>query len=93
MNNKDLKSFAEAIGVDYQTVVLKAKLIEKIKSECKKLKLSQRKLASMVPGLSHDRLSKIFNGEIGHMTLDKLIEILSYLEITTEISFKKKKAA
>ena len=38
-------------------------------------------------------VSKIFNGQVGHMTVDKLIEILSYLNIRANISFKKSKAA
>ena len=39
----DLKGFAEMMGVDYQLVQVKAKLIEKIKSECETRKISQRK--------------------------------------------------
>lgn len=89
----DLKGFAEMMGVDYQLIQLKAKLIDKIKSECEKRKISQRKLASLVPGLTHDRISKVFNGQIGHMSLDKLIEILSCLDIRANVSFKKSKAA
>ncbi|HAG90970.1 MAG TPA: hypothetical protein DCL41_03820 [Bdellovibrionales bacterium] len=78
---------------DYQLVQVKAKLIEKIKSECEGRGISQRKLASLVPGLTHDRISKIFNGQLGHMTVDKLIEILSHLDIRADISFKKSTAA
>lgn len=89
----DLKGFAQLMGVDYQVVQLKTKLINKIKSECEKNKISQRKLASKVPGLTHDRVSKIFNGQVGHMTVDKLVEILGYLEIKTNVTFKKEKAA
>ena len=89
----DLKGFADMLGVDYQLVQVKAKLIDKIKNECVKRKISQRKLASLVPGLTHDRISKIFNGQVGHMTVDKLIEILSHLDIKASISFSKSKAA
>lgn len=89
----DLKGFAEMMGVDYQLIQVKAKLIEKIKSECEDREISQRKLASLVPGLTHDRISKIFNGQVGHMTVDKLIEILSHLNIKANISFKKSKVA
>ena len=89
----DLKGFAEMMGVDYQLVQVKAKLIDKIKSECEERSISQRKLASLVPGLTHDRVSKVFNGQVGHMTVDKLIEILSHLNIRANISFKKSKAA
>lgn len=89
----DLKGFAEMMGVDYQLVQVKAKLIDKIKSECEGRSISQRKLASLVPGLTHDRISKVFNGQVGHMTVDKLIEILTHLNIRANISFKKSKAA
>lgn len=89
----DLKGFAEMMGVDHQLVQLKAKLIDKIQTECQSRGLSQRKLASLVPGLTHDRISKIFNGQVGHMTVDKLIEILSHLDIQANITFKKSKAA
>jgi predicted XRE-type DNA-binding protein len=54
----------------------------------KKHKVSQRKLASMVDGLSQDRVSKIFSGQVGHMTIDKLIEILSALEISVTVKAK-----
>ena len=89
----ELKKLAEVMGVDYQLIQVKSKLIEKIKMECGKHKISQRKLASIVPGLTHDRISKIFNDQIGHMTVDKLIEILSCLDIKTNITFKKDNAA
>lgn len=89
----ELKKLAEVMGVDYQLIQLKSKLIEKIKVECEKHSISQRKLAVLVPGLTHDRVSKIFNGQIGHMTVDKLIEILSCLDIKTNIIFKKGNAA
>ncbi len=93
VKSTDLKGFAEMIGVDYQLVQVKAKLIDKIKSECEKRSISQRKLARLVPGLTHDRISKVFNGQVGHMTVDKLIEILTHLNIRTNISFKKSKVA
>ncbi len=89
----DLKGFAEMMGVDYQLVVLKSQIIEAVKKECDAKEISQRQLARMVPGLTHDRISKIFNGQIGHMTLDKLVEILSYLNITAALKLKKDKAA
>ena len=89
----DIKGFAEMMGVDYQLIQLKVKLIDKIKTECEERKISQRKLAGLVPGLTHDRISKIFNGQVGHMTADKLIEILSCLNIKAKILFEKSKAA
>ena len=85
----DIKEFAEMMGVDYHIVQVKAKLIDKIKAECKTKNISQRELARMVPGLTHDRISKIFNGQLGHMSVDKLIEILNHLNIRINLSFKK----
>ncbi|MBK7961206.1 MAG: hypothetical protein IPK04_08325, partial [Bdellovibrionales bacterium] len=46
-----------------------------------KEKITQRQLARLVPGLSQDRVSKIFNGHLGHMSIDKLVEINSALKI------------
>jgi len=86
---ESLKKLAKAMGVDYYLVKAKSKLIEEIQSECKKRSISQRGLAKMVPGLTHDRVSKIFNGQIGHMTLDKLVEILGVLGVQTEFSFQR----
>ena len=85
----DLKEFAEMMGVNYYVVQVKGELIDKIKAECKAKNISQRELARIVPGLTHDRISKIFNGQLGHMSIDKLIEILNYLNIRINLSFKK----
>ena len=41
----------------------------------------------MVDGLTHDRVNKIFNGRVGHMTIDKLLQITQALEIPVEINF------
>ena len=64
-------------------------LVTKIKAHCEKNKISQRALAKLVPGLTQDRISKIFNDRIGGMTIDKLIQILSALDIKVNISLKK----
>jgi predicted XRE-type DNA-binding protein len=64
-------------------------LVTKIKAHCEKNKISQRSLAKLVPGLTQDRISKIFNDRIGGMTIDKLIQILSALDIKVNISLKK----
>ena len=64
--------------------------IDKIQKHCKKKKISQRQLAKLVPGLTQDRISKIFNGEIGHMTIDKLVVILVALDYKIEIKAKVK---
>ena len=42
----------------------------------------------MVKGLTQDRVSKIFSGQVGHMTIDKLIEILSSLGLSVAIKAK-----
>ena len=46
-------------------------------------------LAKQVPGLTQDRISKIFNDQVGGMTIDKLVQILSILNIKISVSFKK----
>lgn len=43
---------------------------------------------AMVPGLSQDRVSKIFSGQVGHMTIDKLVEILSSLKFKVAVKAK-----
>jgi len=88
---QSLESVASDWGIDYQVYLLKKKLIDKIKKICEKNEISQRKLAKMVDGLSQDRISKIFTGQVGHMTLDKLVEILSALKV--KVDFKLKEVA
>ena len=88
---QSLESVASDWGIDYQVFLLKTKLIEKIKDTCAENEISQRKLAKMVDGLSQDRISKIFTGQVGHMTLDKLVEILSALKV--KVDFKLKEVA
>lgn len=84
-----LQELAEDWGIDYEVYKIKAKLIERIKSHCEKNEISQRALAKMVPGLTQDRISKVFSGQVGHMTIDKLVQILSALDIKVNISLKK----
>ncbi|OUR98549.1 hypothetical protein A9Q84_03815 [Halobacteriovorax marinus] len=86
-----LAELSETFGIDYQVVKIKSQLIDKIKNHCKKNSISQRKLASMVTGLTHDRVNKIFQGLIGHMTIDKLLQITNALDIEVKISFSKLK--
>jgi predicted XRE-type DNA-binding protein len=88
---QSLESVASDWGIDYQVYLLKKKLIDKIKKICEENEISQRKLAKMVDGLSQDRISKIFTGQVGHMTLDKLVEILSVLKV--KVDFKLKEVA
>ncbi len=83
-----LHEVAKDWGIDYQVYKIKTQLVETIRGYCEKHKVSQRKLASMVDGLSQDRVSKIFSGQVGHMTIDKLIEILSALEISVTVKAK-----
>ncbi len=83
-----LKGVAEEWGIDYQTFQIKVKLINTIEAYCKEHKISQRQLARLVPGLSQDRVSKIFSGQVGHMTIDKLVAILSALKIKVMVSAK-----
>ena len=88
---QSLESVASDRGIDYQVYLLKTKLINKIKEICEENGISQRKLAKMVEGLSQDRISKVFTGQVGHMTLDKLVEILSALKV--KVDFKLKEVA
>ena len=85
---QSIEEVAKDWGIDYQVFKIKNQLIETIKNYCEKHSVSQRKLAGMVDGLSQDRISKIFSGQVGHMTIDKLIEILSALEINVVIKAK-----
>ncbi len=85
---QSIESLAKDWGVDFQVFKIKNQLIETIKKHCESNKVSQRKLAALVPGLTQDRISKIFSGQVGHMTIDKLIEIMSALEINVVVKAK-----
>ncbi len=80
-----LEELAKDWGIDYQVFKIKSELINTIKKYCSTHSISQRKLASMVPGLTQDRVSKIFSGQVGHMTIDKLVETLSALKVRVAI--------
>jgi len=88
IKTQNLAALAEDWGIDYQVFKIKSELVDTIKSYCREHSISQRKLASMVPGLTQDRVSKILSGQVGHMTIDKLIEILSALRIKVAIKAK-----
>jgi predicted XRE-type DNA-binding protein len=83
---QSLADVAKDWGIDYQTFKIKSELINVIKKHCEDNGISQRKLASMVPGLSQDRVSKIFSGQVGHMTIDKLVAIMSSLKLKVSVS-------
>lgn len=83
------KELVEDSGINYEVFKIKQKLITKIKAHCEKNKISQRALAKLVPGLTQDRISKIFNDHIGSMTIDKLVQILTALNIKVDVSLKK----
>lgn len=83
-----IEELAENWGIDYQTYKIKAQLVDVLRSYCKEQGISQRKLASIVPGLTQDRVSKIFSGQVGHMTIDKLVAILSALKFKVSVSAK-----
>jgi len=85
---QSLEGVAKDWGIDYQVFKIKSELIEAIKKYSEEHKISQRKLASMVSGLTQDRISKIFSGQVGHMTIDKLIEIMSALKIKVAVKAK-----
>ncbi len=85
LKTQTLEEVAKDWGIDYQVFKIKSDLIATIKRYCDEHDVSQRKLASLVPGLSQDRVSKIFSGQVGHMTIDKLIEILSVLKFKVAV--------
>ncbi len=82
---QSIEELAHDWGIDYQVFKIKAGLIDAIKKHCTAHHVSQRKLAAMVPGLTQDRISKIFSGQVGHMSIDKLIEITSALKIKVAV--------
>lgn len=83
------KELVENSGINYEVFKIKQKLVAKIRAHCEKNKISQRALAKLVPGLTQDRIFKIFNDRIGGMTIDKLVQILSALDIKVNVSVKK----
>lgn len=85
---QSLEELASDWGIDYQVFKIKTDLIEMIKKFCEEHDISQRKLAAQVPGLTQDRISKIFSGQVGHMTIDKLVEITSALKIKVALKTK-----
>ena len=85
---QSIEEVAKDWGIDYQVFKIKSDLIKTIKRYCEEHEVSQRKLAAMVPGLSQDRVSKVFSGQVGHMTIDKLIEILSALKVKVAVKAK-----
>jgi predicted XRE-type DNA-binding protein len=46
-------------------------------------------MAAMFPDLSQDRISKIFSGQVGHMSIDKLVEIRSALKLKVSIQTRR----
>ena len=88
LKSQSLEEVANDWGIDYQVFKIKNDLITTIKKYWNEHNVSQRKLAGMVDGLSQDRVSKIFSGQVGHMTIDKLIEILSALKFKVAVKAK-----
>lgn len=88
IRSKSLQDLAADWGVDLQVVKIKTFLINLIRIHCTKKNISEKDLASMVPGLTKEKVSKILSGQVGHITIDKLIEITSVLKY--EITIKAK---
>ena len=88
LKSYSVDELAEEWGIDYQVFKMKIYLIGVIKDYCKINSITQKKLASMVPGLTQDRISKIFSDQPGHMTIDMLVKILTALEYKIEIKAK-----
>lgn len=85
---QNLKEVASDWGVDYQTYLIKKELVETIKGHCEINNITQKELAKMVDGLTQDRVSKIFSGQVGTMTIDKLVFILSCLDYKVVVKAK-----
>lgn len=85
---QNVGEYVKEWNAEIQVLRIKKDLIEAIRKHCERNKISQRKLASMVPGLTQDRVSKIFSGKYDHMTIDKLVEILSALQFAVSLSVK-----
>jgi predicted XRE-type DNA-binding protein len=88
LKSYSVNEIANEWGIDYQVFKMKIYLIGVIKDYCKNHSITQKKLASMVLGLTQDRISKIFSGQPGHMTIDMLVKILTALEHKIEIKAK-----
>ena len=86
---KTLEELAENLGIDFQEVQQKHKLISKIKKARKDLSLSQAELAEMV-GVSQSRIARI-EGGVGtkNMSFDLLFRILATLGFECRISVRK----
>ena len=89
MRKKDPKARPLVAGVpggsDFQVFQLKSSLIKTLRNYCEYHSISQRKLASMVAGLTQDRISRIFSGQVNHMSIDKLVQILSILKFKVKV--------
>lgn len=83
-----IADLARSWGINYEVLQIKAELASSLKKHCQKHKISQRALAKMVPGLTQDRVSKVFSGMVGHMTIDKLVEIHSALGLSVTVKCK-----
>lgn len=81
-----MKEFCQEFGIDYEVMVIKRKIINAIRAHCKAHKISQRKLARMVPKMSQDRISDMYNGFGAGITIDKLVSVATALKIEVKIT-------
>ncbi len=86
--HNSIADLAKSWGINYEVLQIKVELADSLKKYCKRYKISQRALAKMVPGLTQDRVSKVFSGMVGHMTIDKLVEIHSALGLSVTVKTK-----
>lgn len=80
-----IEEFAKASGVSLEAMRIKAEMVKKIRSHCEKHGISQRKLASMVPGLQQERVSNIYRQEGAGTSIDKLVAIAHALKLKVEL--------
>jgi predicted XRE-type DNA-binding protein len=86
--SQSIDEVANDWGIDPQLFFIKNWLIDLINNYCLENLIVKRRLASMIASSSQKKVSKIFNGEVGHFTVDELIEILSVLNLKIKISAK-----
>jgi len=83
-----MREVAEEWGLNYEVLMIKREIIDAIRAHCKKHNISQRKLAAMVPGMSQDRISDMYNGTGGGITIDKLVSVANALKFKVSLTLK-----
>jgi predicted XRE-type DNA-binding protein len=85
IHSYSIEEFAERSGVSLEAMRIKAEMVKNIRSHCERLGISQRRLASMVPGLQQERVSNIYRMEGAGTSIDKLVAIAHALKLKVEL--------